>query len=1547
LGRREFRRRPERSNMPSLTAIARSPRRTAAAVITLALFAFARPSAASETFPAGSVIIPTTAPYQDPCGMVSAYGLVYTILRANDGLDAHPVAGSPFQQRITVHWAFKGTKTSPNRCVPTNLDTPPGSTNTDDPAWNDGCDFQLTNTSGLVAQLIDNTKADSSGDSAILTRNTTTATEQAFSYPNFPQRTVKFNATANNVTKLAYGGGAFIISAADVPALQALVSGKYTHKDISGDNIDFGPYRTGAGSCAYGAGTLNGYSVGLFTTTDPNSAGFGYNLAFANEHYVYMHRAKVSFTADDSARMNGRPPRIALLGVVGGKFDYETAGAPPTGIKGQQLKYYLRSAGLDFASTSTSGSSAGGCQSDSFNVLNNTVCPNGGKSGEVYDTVDAIDIANGVLAKNDSNGNPIFSVLWAPHFQPPQVTSGCNAACLVNALNNIGSFLGQRNRGFMGECATIGMMEGSGNSTTYTLGAGATTQSLSCAKDPSTGNCSTSVTTYKGIDISNDNYTYLRLDNCSDPSTADGVTCIHYPFASSPFAQIGDYRWFSYPGGVSNYRPTGNDQAANTTGTTRYTGTYRSGVNTLAYTIGSNKKSALTNTATARALAVVDNFSYIKRDNSDAKAQVVYLGGHNYTSDVAGTRVALNTVLALGVVLSTAETAFIGPTLYNAKVYVPSYYRITTVSAPVEWRVFYPDRAQSWVFPYHRGAVRSHPLQTGTGTTVDQFTAKVVDDATLVFPKPGARNLFTYLGGTLSSNTLSAAPVPRGIPNGIAQLGWTPVKFDVSEITGGNCVNNMRIGAYNASAADFTDATGYAFPHRTKSYAGMVPISSQGDYPGGSICDLEEAMEVYSPTSLNLGGDYGASSASQTLIYNFLADPDYQQRVSAVVNMVRGFCYATATKQAGDSSAVTGTVNYTPTATDCNDISQLANLNNLGGFVHSQAAIIPDSPYINSQGTGKKRPTVLFVGGLDGQLHAFYVPRGDSADSGYSGPATAVTTLTGVSGGGSASSKFNTRLVGSGGSFSPPAALTELWAFIPPGQLPYLHDNSARVDSSPAVIDVFGDFDGTGIRQWHTVLVASAGGQNRELFALDITNPLDPVMLWDIQSSFDPTSMQHAPTQLSDDDTGFNALCNGATGCISTDEAYQWQNACTYAASIKAQTTNDPAPPCKTAIYQLPPNNDQGRISTGLFNYTHLGSSASVSVAALRRNNAPVFAAFVATNEPSGNGIYVFAIDVVTGQKLWEWNNPYDQPTLLASDPVWAAGLGNTPPAGVSLLSKAGNSIIDTAYVGDDLGNFFELDANDGLNTTSYAKALAKTDGTANFPLVNAYYSPGSMGPQPVSTLATIFTVPWTIPLTSSFNASRGQTLVAFGTSGTDTVAAYLDANGSSTDTGNIHILPVSANGRLLPSQVSGTSTAWTKGVGLEVSGFPRSLNPSERAYGSLVAAGDTLYFATSAGAVADIDKRGQPGLISGSVYSLSLNAPAASMVTQLSTGNGGTGGTPLVDTSVAGKVTVVTVTDQRIVTTVDTNANGSAPPVNSPHANLLGYIIKSSGHVN
>jgi hypothetical protein len=122
-------------------------------------------------------------------------------------------------------------------------------------------------------------------------------------------------------------------------------------------------------------------------------------------------------------------------------------------------------------------------------------------------------------------------------------------------------------------------------------------------------------------------------------------------------------------------------------------------------------------------------------------------------------------------------------------------------------------------------------------------------------------------------------------------------------------------------------------------------------------------------------------------------------------------------------------------------------------------AIIEPSPLV-----GNVRPTMIYVGGLDGMMHAICAEASGACQS-----------------------------VGQ-----------ELWAFIPRTQLPLLKENTQRVDGSPKVSDVFADFSGDGIRQWRTVMTFQTGsgeagfsGQQPAVYALDVTEPDNPQILWE------------------------------------------------------------------------------------------------------------------------------------------------------------------------------------------------------------------------------------------------------------------------------------------------------------------------------------------------------------------------------------------------------------------------------------------------------------------
>ncbi|HTM19200.1 MAG TPA: hypothetical protein VL172_01790, partial [Kofleriaceae bacterium] len=131
----------------------------------------------------------------------------------------------------------------------------------------------------------------------------------------------------------------------------------------------------------------------------------------------------------------------------------------------------------------------------------------------------------------------------------------------------------------------------------------------------------------------------------------------------------------------------------------------------------------------------------------------------------------------------------------------------------------------------------------------------------------------------------------------------------------------------------------------------------------------------------------------------------------------------------------------------------------LGGVDRSTLAVIEPSPIL-----GTSRPTMAYFGARDGMLHAF------CADS-----------------------------------VSPCTQGKELWAFIPRTQLPLLKSNTQQIQGSPKVSDLYGDFQGTGNREWRTVLTFQTGhgdatvtNQAPTLYAIDVTNPAAPDLLWEL-----------------------------------------------------------------------------------------------------------------------------------------------------------------------------------------------------------------------------------------------------------------------------------------------------------------------------------------------------------------------------------------------------------------------------------------------------------------
>ena len=145
----------------------------------------------------------------------------------------------------------------------------------------------------------------------------------------------------------------------------------------------------------------------------------------------------------------------------------------------------------------------------------------------------------------------------------------------------------------------------------------------------------------------------------------------------------------------------------------------------------------------------------------------------------------------------------------------------------------------------------------------------------------------------------------------------------------------------------------------------------------------------------------------------------------------------------------------------------------LGGIDRSTLAVIEHSPFV-PQASGDARPTMIYVGALDGMLHAICAEvLGPCQQEGQ-----------------------------------------ELWAFIPRTQLGALRFNTQRIDGTVKVADVFEDFnltDGLLAREFRTVLTFQTGSGDAatanlepSVLALDVSNPADPIVLWERSTASNP-----------------------------------------------------------------------------------------------------------------------------------------------------------------------------------------------------------------------------------------------------------------------------------------------------------------------------------------------------------------------------------------------------------------------------------------------------------
>jgi type IV pilus assembly protein PilY1 len=830
------------------------------------------------------------------------------------------------------------------------------------------------------------------------------------------------------------------------------------------------------------------------------------------------------------------------------------------------------------------------------------------------------------------NGKPRYQVFWAPHWDLSK--ANVTAAQRIEAAENIAHFANQKGHGIFAECASLESFEGSWeggkqqyvavtNQSRFQYTAGIDTDGLS-------------------------NSTGWPSRNCTDPdylaSAAPRPACTRYLAPAQPFSQIGDFSFNNTSGHVKQYRPY-------TTGGSARRATY-----TRMATSWVNWPSGVDNTGDNG----WDFYSLSQKDDSPDKATIVYLAGHNYENDIAGHRIVLNTLLNLGADPVPEDRVMSAPTPFmnNAgqpRALTAMYTIITGDTLPGTVTFDWPT-AKNWWFPFTAGDLRQrnvNALDVGS----NEFSTAVEWSANERMPRPADRNLFTYFGGrTVASPPLSDG---RRVKNNVAQLGWVPARIEHTQINA-----NFTSGQTTPNP-DCVDVQKYG------NFVGPGGTNESGLIPGSDgICDLQQALQLtyfawlYNPGNGQNEVPPGHISTMQT----------EATRARHFVQLLRGFCYVLD----GAGNPV-----FEPTDAQCAAYgSNQRNRAVFGGAVHSTAAVVKPSSYIQDQGA--PRPTVAYVGTWDGQLHAVYVEGG----AGYQGPLQPRQYLNP-----SAASTFkvdwatrfatNTNL---------PLPGTELWSFMPATQLPLAAKNGAMVDSSPVIMDVFVDLYGTGIRRWHSVLVVSVGATGSEFFAFDVTNPLKPVLLWDIVGR----NVQNGGFPYF---AGVSASDYNITGEASPVE---WDNV--------------------TADYVLPPLADPGRSYGYAFDYGALGGSRALSIGLMRDGLEPNYVVFSATNSRPTSGLSIFATDIGTGQKIWQWRQRY----------VAGRGADNTVPPPVAVANGLDGAA--TVYAGDMEGRVWELSAKNGASLTAWRSVnppVCNSAASCNFA---AYDTRGTVAnPQPIT----------------------------------------------------------------------------------------------------------------------------------------------------------------------------------------------------------------------
>ncbi|HEY1557727.1 MAG TPA: hypothetical protein VGF94_23005 [Kofleriaceae bacterium] len=808
-------------------------------------------AATTMTLASGALIIPTSAAFQDECGAVSTFGLMYDILRANTWLTSNGYTA------ITVHYAYNSEKYSPNRCVPTNLDTPPSpeTGGYQSVAWNDGCDFRLQNANAAPATQIDNTQGYDSakdigcGGTAPTPANsgncrfeTYDNTSNGDAYPQYSDRSVRHTASSGtNVKDIGFLGGPFVISGTDAQMFTWLLAGKcnvvdgkkctsvgasFLAKDVYGNSIDFSPFRCGSTGCT-GAFPVSGTA----SKYGHETASCTLN-ASSQPHLVRVFRANHTVTVpaslDDNKALTNTPPRLALLSYNNAKLTNTVY----TGI----LEQYLINAGLNFTG-------AQGCPPGGYNATNTTICPNGANPGQIYDYFDFADLKNNLETVTDSSGNPYYAAVWAPHWD---TTAGANSGANTNektAVTDLYTWLDGQT-GLMAECASIESIEGAyaGSSKDEEH----TTPFLTCVDANNDGVCDVGTTNW-GITRDSNQLTSHVLTNCTDPDASSSKTCAFYGYPGDPYSQLGDYLWTAPYGKVNSYLPYTGTKSIYIPGTYPLISEFSAPDSAKTGTAGS---APTPTTARKSAKLVYDYLVYGYKASNTAKGGIHYLAGHDQTAYIAGNLAVLQTLLQLGnqqtsvqpVTNEVSRSSPVVATINNTTAIVQGTFE--SINPPPTIPTVTNDASvAAWTFPYYKGHLRAFPTGNVTTTETSFTNESAMFDAGNLIPSAN-------ISGCASHFTSSCRTVFTTVTANCSKYGTPCTQYYLDSAT-----DRATGGLANLIASGLTGANQLTVI--SKIMAGSLSSGSYVPELGG----IDRSTPAVIGTSNNAGG------ARPTMIY--------------------------------------------------------------------------------------------------------------------------------------------------------------------------------------------------------------------------------------------------------------------------------------------------------------------------------------------------------------------------------------------------------------------------------------------------------------------------------------------------------------------------------------------------------------------------------------------------------------------------------------------------------------------------------------------------------